>query len=171
MIHEHFLAVAAKAPTTSGLRQGDSFASYAELAERVARLATGLAGRGIGRGSVVALLIPNSPEIFVVAHALFAIGAIAMPLGITATRAELAALGGKTGLAAVVAAPRFVAAAEALVADVNPAALLWRTDALGELEANPGTLPTIASETTALYLFSSGSTGLPKIVPHSHAEL
>ncbi len=49
---------------------------------------------------------PQLPDIFVVAHSLFAIGAIAMPLGLTATHAELAALGAKTGFAAVIAAPR-----------------------------------------------------------------
>ena len=39
-----------------------------------------------------------------------------MPLSVTATRPELVALGGKTGLAAVIAAPAFHKSAEALIA-------------------------------------------------------
>ncbi len=105
LIFDRLLEVANTAPDTSGLRMGGSFASYADIARRTERLAAGFPDRGIRQGSVVALLIPNSPDIFLVAHALFAIGAIAMPLGLTATRSELAALGAKTGLAAVVATP------------------------------------------------------------------
>jgi acyl-CoA synthetase (AMP-forming)/AMP-acid ligase II len=171
MIHDHLLAVASRAPATSGLRQGESFASYASLAERVQRLAAGFIERGIGQGSVVALLIPNSPDIFVVSHALFAAGAIAMPLGITATRAELAALAQKTGIFAVVAAPQFTRVAEALIADAGNTAKLYRTDELADIERLPTTLPKLQGNTRALYLFSSGSTGLPKVVPHTHAEL
>ena len=102
MIHEHLQRIVESAPASSGLRRGDSFASYASLLERIDCLAAGLLQRGIGPGSVVALLVPNSPEIFVAAHALFAIGATAMPLGLTSTRAELSALAGKTGMAAVI---------------------------------------------------------------------
>jgi len=171
MINARLRHIAATAPATSGVRQADATFSYAELAERVERLAAGLIERGIGRGAVVALLVPNSPDIFVVAHALFAIGAIAMPLGLTATRAELAALAGKTGLAAVVAAPAHLEAATTLIADVAPGALLFSTATLAGIERAPTRLPALPGHTPALYLFSSGSTGLPKIVPHTHAEL
>jgi len=111
MIFDKLLDIAGSAPETSGLRQGDTFCSYADLAARIERLAAGFADRGIGHGSVVALLVPNSPDIFAVAHALFALGAIAMPLALTATQAELATLVGKTGLAAIVAAPALRGAA------------------------------------------------------------
>ncbi len=169
MIFEKLSAIADAAPATSGLRQGDEFISYADIAARIERLAAGFIDRGIGPGEVVALLVPNSPEIFTIAHALFAIGAIAMPLAPGATRAELAALVAKTGLAAVVATPKSIASAELLIADVAPAAQLFLTTALPD--AAPGDLPKLAGNTTALYLSSSGSTGLPKIVPHTHAEI
>lgn len=172
MIHDNLLALVARAPHSSGLRQGDSFVSYAEAVDRIQRLAQGFIARGIGRGDVVALLMPNSPEIFVVAHALFAIGAIAMPLGLTATRAELAGLGTKTGIAAVIATPPFEAPARTLIADVSANALLLLTNSLAAIEQSATTpLPKLSGTTPALYLFSSGSTGLPKIVPHTHSEL
>lgn len=171
MIFDRLLDVAATAPGTSGLRQGDEFVSYAALVTRIERLAAGLQNRGIGQGDVVALLIPNSPDIFLAAHALFAIGAIAMPLGLTSTRAELAALGAKTGLKAVIAAPPHRSAAEALIADVSPLAPLFDTTALAAIESTPHRLPALGPTTPGLYLFSSGSTGLPKVVPHTHGEI
>ena len=170
MIYDNLLALAARAPLTSGLRQGQSFAPYAALVERIERVAGGFADRGIGMGDPVALLIPNSPDLFITAHALFAIGAIAIPLGITATRAELAALAQKTGLKAAVSTPGLMPAAQMLIADAAPGAPLFLTTALPEATATVG-LPKLAGDTTALYLFSSGSTGLPKVVPHTHAEL
>jgi long-chain acyl-CoA synthetase len=172
MIHETLRATLSHAPTTSGLRQGETFASYAALLERIDRLAAGLIERGIRVGDVVALLVPNSPDIFVAAHALFAIGAIVMPLGLTATHAELAGLTTKTGLKTVIATPAMRTVAETLIADVAPNAQLFLTNALLDLE-RPATsrLPTLTDDTPALYLASSGSTGLPKIVPHTHAAL
>ena len=172
MIFDHLLDIAGRAPTSSGLQQGEQFQPYADIARRVERLAAGLAARGLGQGSVVGLLIPNSPDIFIVAHALFAIGAIAMPLGTTATRAELAGLARKSGLAAVFASPAHRAAAEHLIADVAPNAPLFLTIDLATLEqATTTALPKLSANTPALYLSSSGSTGLPKIVPHTHAAL
>ena len=87
MIFDRLLAVAATAAETSGLRQQDEFKSYADLIQRIERLAAGFSNRGLAEGDVVGLLIPNSIEIFVVAHALFAIGAVVVPLDPNATRA------------------------------------------------------------------------------------
>lgn len=170
MIYENLLAWTAQAPVTSGLRQGETFTSYVALVERIDRLAVGFSEHGIERGDPVALLIPNSPDLFVAAHALFAVGAIAMPLGTTATRSELATLVQKTGLEAVVSTPGLASAAEMLIADAAPGVPLFLTDTLPEGNASTP-LPKLPGDTTALYLFSSGSTGLPKVVPHTHAEL
>ena len=56
MIHDNLLALTARAPLTSGLRQGDTFTPYAALLERIARTAAGLADRGVARGDVQRLL-------------------------------------------------------------------------------------------------------------------
>lgn len=170
MIYDNLLTLTARAPITSGLRQGEAFTPYAAVVERIGRLAVGLTERGIERGDPVALLIPNSPDLFATAHALFAIGAIAMPLSETATRSELAILAQKTAPRAVISTPDRAAVAEMLIADAAPGIPLFLTNALPEATATTP-LPKLPGDTTALYLFSSGSTGLPKVVPHTHAEL
>jgi acyl-CoA synthetase (AMP-forming)/AMP-acid ligase II len=179
MIYDNFLSIAARAPAASGLAHEGRFDTYAQLAERVGRLASGFAARGIGPGDPVAILMKNSPGLFVVVHALFALGAIAMPLSITATRSEATAAARKAGVTAVVSALEVSALAshiaDALGGAPPPPVFVagesgdW---SLGELERTPlARLPTLPADTPALYLLSSGSTGLPKVVPHTHGEL
>lgn len=170
MIYDNLLAMAAQVPITSGLRQGEEFTPYAAVVDRIGRLAVGFMECGIERGDPVALLLPNSPDLFSTSYALFAIGAIAMPLAETGTRSELAALARKTGPKAVVSTPDLAVAAETLIADAAPGIPLYPVNALPEGRAT-APLPDLPGDTTALYLFSSGSTGLPKVVPHTHAEL
>lgn len=179
MIYDNLLSIAARAPATSGLRQSGHFQSYQQLVERIARLAAGLNARGIGAGDPVAVLLPNSPELFVVVHALFALGAIAMPLGLTATRSECALAGRKARIAALIVRADLAELGEQVARDVGgrrPLPVFTSGDegdfTIGALERTaPVRLPEIDGGAPALYLLSSGTTGLPKIVPHTHAEL
>ncbi len=54
--------------------------SYAELDAEVARVAGGLRRLGLGRGDRIALFLPMVPEAVVALHAIFRIGAVAVPL-------------------------------------------------------------------------------------------
>jgi acyl-CoA synthetase (AMP-forming)/AMP-acid ligase II len=54
--------------------------SYAELAATVAAAAAGLARSGVGRGDVVAVHLPDVPEIAVATAAVMAAGAAALPI-------------------------------------------------------------------------------------------
>lgn len=180
MIHNHFLGITGRAPASSGLRYRNSFHSYPQLAERIAGLAAGLQGRGIGEGSVVAILVPNSPDLFVIVHALFAIGAIALPLSTAATTEECLWAVRKARAGTLIVRPELAGLA-ARVADMagGPDALAVLTSggveddaSIARLErSTPGALPELGGDAPALYMLSSGSTGLPKIVPHTHAEL
>ncbi|MHB1104612.1 MAG: class I adenylate-forming enzyme family protein [Devosia sp.] len=179
MIHDNLMAIVARTPETSGLRYEGRFQSYARLAERIGRLASGFSARGIGIGDPVAILLPNSPDLFIVAHALFGIGAIAMPLSLAATRAEHLGAARKARIAAVVAHPALVGMGRKIVEETGGAKPLplfvSGSDDDSSLMALERTaqekLPRLNGDAPALYLLSSGSTGLPKVVPHTHAEL
>jgi long-chain acyl-CoA synthetase len=176
VIFDRLTRMAVRAPLTSGLRTEGQFQPYAQLVERIAHLAAGFASRGLEQGDPVAILLPNSPQMFVVVHALFAIGAIAMPLSLTATRAECALAARKAKVKAVVAEAELNELAQQIAEDVGGATVILSgaggEKSLAALElTQPITLPKLPPETPALYLLSSGSTGLPKVVPHTHAEL
>ena len=180
MIHDRFLEIVAGAPASSGLVETGILLPYTELAERVGRVAAGFAAHGVGPGDVVAMLLPNGPALFTAVHALFAIGAVAMPLGAGMTAPEVIHAARKAGLRGILADPERAAlaaeVAEGLEADAPVTVFLAGGDgsqSLAALERSAplAQLPKVAPDAPALYLLSSGSTGLPKIVPHTHREL
>src|SRR5215211_388264 len=64
--------------------------SYARLATRVRRTASGLAARGVHRGARVVVLVPISPDLYVVLLAIASLGAVAVFVEPAATPAEMA---------------------------------------------------------------------------------
>jgi long-chain acyl-CoA synthetase len=68
-VPSRFLATVASRPDAVALRwrEGDGFSglSYAEYADRAARVGAALAGLGVGRGARVAMLVGNRPEFHV----------------------------------------------------------------------------------------------------------
>jgi acyl-CoA synthetase (AMP-forming)/AMP-acid ligase II len=179
MIFDNFVSVAATAPGTSGLRQGETFTSYSAVVERAQKIATGLLERGIERGTPVGLLMINGPELLTLAYAIFAAGAVVVPLNAHAPRAELAMTARKAHVRALIASLPYTEVAQALVSDLAGAAGMplfvsggsddWSVVSLERHAA--GRLPVIGEDDMALYMFSSGSTGIPKVVPHTHGEL
>jgi acyl-CoA synthetase (AMP-forming)/AMP-acid ligase II len=64
--------------------------TYADLAARVRRTAAGLAARGVGKGARVVVLVPVSPDLYVVLLAVASLGAVAVLVEPAATPAEMA---------------------------------------------------------------------------------
>jgi acyl-CoA synthetase (AMP-forming)/AMP-acid ligase II len=63
--------------------------TYREVIERSARLACQLIEAGIGKGSRVGLLFPNSPEFLIAFFAVTRIGAVAVPISTLSAGAEI----------------------------------------------------------------------------------
>jgi acyl-CoA synthetase (AMP-forming)/AMP-acid ligase II len=120
--------------------------TYPQLADRADRVAAGLAAGGFGPGDVLALQAPNVP-----AWAGIALGA--MRLGGAVAGVDVA---GSAEDAARAGAKRVIRAA-----DITP----------DLLAARGAPRPRVAPETVALIPHSSGTSGLPKRVMLTHANL
>ena len=162
---------------------GEDVWTYQRLSDEVERLARGLVGRGLGKGSRVALHMANVPEFAVAVCACFQIGAIAAPLNIRLKSAELRPLLQRLLPALYMGQAdlyRHVAATDTSIVPWNARFIVgdavddpW-TQGLTRLLENGVAGPVKAepeADAPALLLITSGTTGQPKFVTHTQATL
>src|ERR1700754_1404821 len=91
-LSEYVLGGAAARGDKPALIDGASGAitTYAEFADQVARVASGLAAEGIGKDDAVGLLGPNTATWAVAFHAVVALGALVTPINPLLTPPEVA---------------------------------------------------------------------------------
>ncbi|MEU8540641.1 amino acid adenylation domain-containing protein [Streptomyces sp. NPDC048717] len=168
---ELFQGQVARTPDRTALRSGDDTLSYAELNRRANRLAHHLRSLGVGPESIVALLLPRSPEQVTAVLAVLKAGGAFLPVDpdypAERIRHMLADARPSRVLALRSTADRLPEPAAALVLD-DP--LTART-----LDAAPDTDPADQDRTTALLtahpayvIHTSGSTGRPNGVVVTH---
>jgi cyclohexanecarboxylate-CoA ligase len=141
--------------------------SHAEVASSARRLASYLVAQGVRRRSAVAWQLPNSYEALLLYRATWQLGAVAVPL-----HAQLGAGEIRTALEGIDSTVVFAAGAAPL-SEIVPSALVVDT-AVGFTDALRGrewsrTLARPADP--AVVLFTSGSSGKPKAVVHTHRGL
>ncbi|WP_406277997.1 AMP-binding protein [Embleya sp. NBC_00896] len=164
--------------------------TYAELARHVERFAGNLVRLGVGRGDVVTLQLPNSWQLVALCLACARLGAVAGPVVPVMRGRELAFMTGLTESPIYIAAAEFrgfsYADMSAKVARTVPTlrhrVLLADDGADGALDfdrefldSDPGPMDPAVSEAgpddAAQVMFTSGTTGEPKGVVHSHNTL
>ncbi len=150
--------------------------TYAELDTATAELAAGFIAAGVGKGTRVGLIMPNSVQWVQIALALTRIGAVLVPLSTLLQPPELIAQLRVASVQYLVAVPEFrghrylddVAAGRSELPALRE---VWTADALpqGDSEADAYAEAVTPSDTLAV-MFTSGSSGPPKGVIHSHGN-
>jgi acyl-CoA synthetase (AMP-forming)/AMP-acid ligase II len=153
--------------------------TYAEMADRSAALASGLADRGVGRGDVVALLSYNCPEMLETVFAANHLGAIAMPINWRLAAPEVRYILEHSGARALVADGDLLDLADEATkgiegvlvrAVIGPSAADDWTS-LADLRAGAIDAVPVGPDDVHRLMYTSGTTGRPKGVMLTHANL
>ncbi|WP_224366390.1 long-chain-fatty-acid--CoA ligase [Hyalangium versicolor] len=157
--------------------------TYAQLNARCNRVAHGLLSLGVGKGDRVALLMLNSPEFLETFLAIAKIGAVCVPLNWRLIPDELALILRDSGARVLISSAEF----DSTLAELHsrgPASTFvehwvqlgvaarpeWALDYdAWTAEVSDAEPQILAGDEDVLYImYTSGTTGLPKGVTHSH---
>jgi 2-furoate---CoA ligase len=142
------LYAAERTPEAEALVGEGQRLTYPELRERAARIASGLASRGVASGDRVACVLANEPETVELYWGCQWLGAVFVPLSHRMAEDDLHYCIEDCGATVVIRQP----------GDVRD---------LVNGDEHPGAL-TLDDDTTSIQLYTSGTTGRPKGVPRSH---
>ncbi|MDT5311833.1 MAG: fatty-acyl-CoA synthase [Mycobacterium sp.] len=148
----------------------DQKMTYREANETVNRYAAVLASRGVGHGDVVGVMLRNSPHSVLLMLAVVKCGAVAGMLNYHQRGKVLAHSIGLLGAKAVVAETDFIEPISESGADTDG---LMTLDELIQLAVtapatNPATTGAVLAKDKAFYIFTSGTTGMPKASVMTH---
>ena len=163
----------------------DEQISWSGYARRVERAGAALAALGIGRGDTVALLLTNRPEAAWVDVAAMLLGATTVSLYVASSAGDLEHMLGDSGAGVVVTERAFAGRIEALrdacpalrhVVGVDGAEPGMESMAAVEAAADSGFdlaahCRDVSPDDVVCLLYTSGTTGPPKGVQHTHATM
>lgn len=157
--------------------------SYRELDVTTRDLAAAFVEAGVGKGSRVGLIMPNGTRWVQIAIALTRIGAVLVPLSTLLQAGELAAQLRVAAVQFLVSVEefrghRYLDDLQAVPGSELPALQqVWRADQLDDAEASErgrriidAMTETITPADPLVIMFTSGSSGSPKGVVHSHGN-
>jgi len=152
------------------LRFEDRDITYREANETANRYAAVLAARGVGHGDVVGIMLRNSPEPVLLMLAAVKCGAISGMLNYHQRGDVLKHSLGLLSAKVIVADPEFVDPIHECGADTEGLVTLDEFNRLAETAptGNPATASAVLAKDKAFYIFTSGTTGMPKASVMTH---
>ncbi|MGH3677863.1 MAG: long-chain-acyl-CoA synthetase FadD6 [Mycobacterium sp.] len=152
------------------LKFDDQEITYHEANETVNRYAAVLAARGVGHGDVVGIMLRNSPEPVLLMLAAVKCGAISGMLNYHQQGDVLKHSLGLLSATVVVADTDFVEPISESGADTEGLVTLDEFKRLAETAPtdNPATTAAVLAKDKAFYIFTSGTTGMPKASVMTH---
>ena len=148
----------------------DETVTYREANETANRYAAVLAARGVGRGDVVGIMLKNSPRAVLLMLAVVKLGAIAGMLNYNQRGKVLAHSVGLLGSVVLIGEDELLGEVKESGADVSDALSLDELDRLAADAPtdNPNVTSSILAKDKAFYIFTSGTTGMPKASVMTH---
>lgn len=167
-------------PQAPALSDSEGVLSYAELAQAVAKLSTGLADLGISKGDVVGVQLPNLRSFVIAFLAITARGGIFQTLHMPYRSNELQGLLADSSAKAVIttnaekdsrtqdvlSVRKNLPDLEHVIVAGPPVEECVSFSELAATDAAPGAAIETSTKDPYLLLYTSGTTGAPKGVPH-----
>ncbi|WP_019202102.1 (2,3-dihydroxybenzoyl)adenylate synthase [Tsukamurella sp. 1534] len=155
-------------------RGAPSRMTYRELDRAAAVAAAGLRDNGIGAGERVVLQLPNTVEYVTVLFGLFRIGAVPVFALPAHRRSELVHFARMSGAKALVTAAEIArfdhrALAQGVAAEIGGVAV-FVVDDEPFVDGDDTEPAVVAPESLAFLQLSGGTTGVPKLIPRTHAD-
>ena len=171
LVHHEFETTAARIPGKVALVCGERRLRYAELMDKVARLATHLRRDGVRPGDRVVLVLEGDVEYVIAIHAVLRAGAVFVPLPPTTRPDRLAFVLDDTGATALLAEVRLAPLVPELCERCATLRTVRLADRFDEPAGAPAEHASRIDEDLAAILYTSGSTGKPKGVMLSHLNM
>lgn len=167
------------------LSYADRSLTYAQIGEEAKKLARGLARLGVTSGDKVAFLLPSCLEAPIVFFAPSALGGVIVPINPVFRQKEIQHILADSEATVVIAEPKpYGNDIKGILETIRPSLpklkhIVWRAPTepgvltLNNLPADDAPLPfsPVSPDALCALVYTSGTTGVPKAVMHSHRSM
>ncbi|MEO0438054.1 MAG: amino acid adenylation domain-containing protein [Pseudomonadota bacterium] len=172
---QKFKRIARQFPERIALNGKNQRISFAELSERMERVAEELHRRGAARGAILLITGKRSPELIIAILATLRVGAAYVPVDVSAPQARVQEIVQDSGASLLIAAPGAEISDQGLAAPVMRLTLdSFRTEKSHRPSVSGAASLTALEpslDDVAYLIYTSGSTGKPKGVVIDHLGL